>query len=73
MSVTRRMGIEGMPARNRPLARPRSRWEDNIKIDLRELEWGGSDCIDLAPQRGQWRVLVEAVITLRFPLKDYTS
>jgi hypothetical protein len=32
----------------RPLRRPRHRWEDNIKMDLREIDWGGMDWIDLA-------------------------
>jgi hypothetical protein len=31
-----------------PLGRPRHRWEDNIEIDLREVEWGGTDCTGLA-------------------------
>jgi hypothetical protein len=33
----------GKPERKRPLKRPRSRWVDNIKIDLREIGWGGMD------------------------------
>jgi hypothetical protein len=32
--------LEGKPEGRRPLGRPRRRWEDNIKIDLREVEWG---------------------------------
>jgi hypothetical protein len=36
----------GKPEGKRPL-RVRSRWEDNIKIDLKEIEWGGVDCIHL--------------------------
>jgi hypothetical protein len=36
------------PERKRPLRRPRHRWLDNIKIDLREIGWVGMDCIDLA-------------------------
>jgi hypothetical protein len=35
----------------RPLGRPRRRWEDNIKMDLREIVWGGMDWIDLAQDR----------------------
>jgi len=38
----------GKPERKRPLGRPRSRWEDNIKIDLQEVGWEGMDWIDLA-------------------------
>jgi hypothetical protein len=37
----------------RPLGRSRRRWEDNIKMDLREIEWGGMDWIDLAQDRDQ--------------------
>jgi hypothetical protein len=36
----------------RPLGRPRCRWEDNIRMDLRELGWGGMDWIDLGPVEG---------------------
>jgi hypothetical protein len=35
--------ILGQPEDNRPLGRPRRRWADNIKIDLREIEWDGMD------------------------------
>jgi hypothetical protein len=40
-----------------PLGRPRIRWVDNIKMDLREREWGGIEWMDLAQDRDQWRVL----------------
>jgi hypothetical protein len=49
------------------LGRPRRRWVDNIKIDLREIGWNGGDWIDLAQDRGHWRALVNAVINLRVP------
>jgi hypothetical protein len=49
----------------RPLGRPRRRWEDNIKIDLREIEWGVIDWIDLAQDRDQWSVLASTVMNLR--------
>jgi hypothetical protein len=39
------------PERMRPLGRPRRRWEDNIKLDLREVGWGGTYWIDLAQDR----------------------
>jgi hypothetical protein len=42
----------------RPLGRPRHRWGDNIRMDLREIGWGGMDLIDLAQDRDQWRALV---------------
>jgi hypothetical protein len=51
----------------RPLGRPRRRWEDNIKIDLREIGWDGMDWIDLAQDRDQWRALVNTEMNLRFP------
>jgi hypothetical protein len=41
----------------RPLGRSRRRWVDNIKIDLREIEWDGMDWIDLPPDTDQWRLL----------------
>jgi hypothetical protein len=48
----------------RPLGRPRRRWEDNIKIDIRKLGWGGMDWIDLAQDRDQSRALVNTVMNL---------
>jgi hypothetical protein len=50
-----------------PLRRPRRRWVDNIKMDLRELEWDGTDWIDLAQDRDRWRAHVNAVMNLRVP------
>jgi hypothetical protein len=41
------------------------RWEDNIKMDLREIGWGGMDWIDLAYDGGQWRALMGTVMNLR--------
>jgi hypothetical protein len=51
----------------RPLGRPTRRWEDNIKIDLREVGWGGMDWINLAQDRDRWRALVYTVMNLRVP------
>jgi hypothetical protein len=48
-----------------PLERPRRRWVDNIKMDLREIGWDGMDWIDLAQDRDQWKALVNAVMNLR--------
>jgi hypothetical protein len=59
--------LVGEPEKKRPLGRPRRRWEDNIKMDLREIEWGGMDCTDLAQDRDQWRALVNTVMNLRVP------
>jgi hypothetical protein len=49
------------------LGRPRRRWENNIKMELREIEWDGMDWIDLAQDRNQWTSLVNTVMNLRFP------
>jgi hypothetical protein len=42
-------------------------WEDNIKVDLRGIGWGGMDWINLAQDREQWRALVSTVMNLRVP------
>jgi len=49
----------------RNFGRPSLRWEDNIKIDLQELRYGGVDWIDLAQDRDRRRALVNAVINFR--------
>jgi hypothetical protein len=59
--------LVGKPEGKSPLGRPRRRWVDNIKIDLRERGWNGVDCIDLTQDRDQWRVLVNKVMNLRVP------
>jgi hypothetical protein len=59
--------LVGKPEGKRPLGRPRRRWVDNIKMDLRKIEWGGMDWTDLAQDRDQWRALVNTVINLRSP------
>jgi hypothetical protein len=53
--------LVGKPEGKRPLGRPKRRWVDSIKIDLREIGWGGMDWIDLAQDRDQWRALVNTV------------
>jgi hypothetical protein len=55
--------LVGKLERKRPLGRPRRRWED-IRMDLREIGWGGMDWIDLAQDRDQWRALVNIAMTL---------
>jgi hypothetical protein len=50
-----------------PLGRPRRRWEDNIKMDLQEVGFGGMDWIELAQDRDSWRALVNAGMNLRVP------
>jgi hypothetical protein len=59
--------LVGNPEEKGPLGRPGHRWVDNIKIDLREIGWGGMDWIDLAQDRDQWRALVNTVMKLRVP------
>ena len=50
-----------------PLGRPRRRWEDNIRMDLREVSCDPCEWIDLAEDRDQWRAYVRAVMNLRVP------
>jgi hypothetical protein len=49
----------------RPLGRPRRRWEDNIRMDLREVGCGCVDWMELAQVRDRWRAVVSAVMNLR--------
>jgi hypothetical protein len=58
--------LVGKPEGRGPLGRPRRRWEDNIKMDLRE-GCGGADWIYLAQYRDRWRALVYTVMNLRVP------
>jgi hypothetical protein len=51
----------------RPLVRPRRKWVDNIKMDLREIGWDGRDWSELAQDRDQWRALMNTMINLRVP------
>jgi hypothetical protein len=53
------------PEGKRPLGRPRGRWLDNIKMDLREIGWDGGDLIDMAQDRDLWKALVKTVLNLR--------
>jgi hypothetical protein len=59
--------LVGNPEEKRPLGRPRRRWLDNIKMDLREIGWDGMNWIDLSQDRDQRRALVNAVMNLRVP------
>ena len=51
----------------RPLRRPRRRWEDNIKMDLQKVGYGGMDCMELAQYRERWRAILNVVMNLRVP------
>jgi hypothetical protein len=55
------------PEGKRPLGRPRRRWADNIKIELRETGRDDMDWIDVAQDRNQWRALVNTVMNLQVP------
>jgi hypothetical protein len=57
----------GKPEGNRPLGRPRHKWEDNIKMDLQEVGCGFLDHIDLAQDRDRWQALVTVAMNLRIP------
>jgi hypothetical protein len=57
----------GKPEGKRPLGRPRRRWVDNIKMDLREIGWDGVYWIELVQDRDQWRALLNTVMNLRVP------
>jgi hypothetical protein len=59
--------LMGKPEGKRPMGRPRRRWMDKIKMDLREIGWDGMDWIDLAQDRDLWRNLVNTVMNLRVP------
>ena len=61
--------FSGEPGSKRPLGRPRRRWEDNIKMDLREVGCDPRNWIALAADRDQWRAYVTAVMNLRVPRK----
>jgi hypothetical protein len=55
----------GIHEGKRPLGRPRLRWESDVRMDLKAIVWEGEDCIDMAPDRDKWRVLVKTAMFLR--------
>ncbi|KAJ4446312.1 hypothetical protein ANN_13007 [Periplaneta americana] len=59
--------LVGRPKGKRPLGRPRRRWKDNIKIDLREVGYDDGDWIGLAQDRDLWRAYVRTAMNLRVP------
>jgi hypothetical protein len=59
--------LVGRPEGKRPLRRPKCSWEDNTKMDLREIGIGGTKWIQLAQDRVRWRACVNAVMNLRVP------
>jgi hypothetical protein len=71
--------LMGKPEGKRPLGRSKCRWEDGIKMALRETGLGGAvECVHLAQDRDRWRAVVKAVMNLRvlvpqswrLPVKD---
>jgi hypothetical protein len=59
--------LVGRSEGRRLLGRPRRRWENNIKMDLKEIGFGDVDWIHLAQDRERWRAVVNTVMNLRFP------
>jgi hypothetical protein len=59
--------LVGRPEGKRPLGKPKCRWEDNIKPDLREISIDGVNWIQLAQDRVQWRDFLKTVMNLRVP------
>jgi hypothetical protein len=57
--------LMGKTEGKRPFERPRRRWEDGIRMDLREICWGRVDWIQLAQDRDRWRAVVNTVMNLR--------
>jgi hypothetical protein len=59
--------LVGVHEGKRAFGRPRHRWDDNIRMDHREIRWEGVDWIHLAQDRNQWQVVVNAVMNFRVP------
>jgi hypothetical protein len=57
--------LVGKPEGNRPLGRPSCRWENGVRMDLREIGFGSVDWIRLAQDRDPWRAVVSAMMNLR--------
>jgi hypothetical protein len=53
------------PKGKRPLEKPRRRWEDGIKMDLREIGWGEVEWIHLTEDRDHWRAVVNVVMNFQ--------
>jgi hypothetical protein len=59
--------LVGRPEDKRPLGRPKRKWEDNIKLDLREIRIDEANWIQVAQYRVQWRAFVNTIMNLRVP------
>ena len=56
-----------IPAGKRPLGRPRRRWEDNIRLDFKEIGINTRNWVDLSQDKDYWRTLVNAALNLQVP------
>jgi hypothetical protein len=59
--------LTGTPTGKRPLGRPRRRWEDNIRMDLKEIGINTRNCVGSTQDRDYWRALVNTALNLRVP------
>jgi hypothetical protein len=59
--------VSGKPTEKRQLGRPRHRWEDNIRMDLKEIGINTRNCVNSAQDRDYWRALVNAALSLWVP------
>ena len=59
--------LTGKPTGKRPLGRPRRRWEDNIRMDIKEIGINTRNWVDSAQDRNYWRALVNVTLNLRVP------
>ena len=59
--------LTGKPTGKRPLGRPRSGWEDNIRMDLEDIGINAGNWVDSAQDRNYWRALVNAALNHRVP------
>jgi hypothetical protein len=55
----------------RPLGRPRRRWEDSMKMDVREIRWKGVNWIHLAQDRHQWRAVVNTAMNVPYKAGNF--
>ena len=58
---------QGKPTGKRPLRRPRRRWEDNIRLDLKEIGINTRNWVISALNRDYWRAVVNAALNLQIP------
>jgi hypothetical protein len=61
------MDLERKPEGRRQFRSLRNTWEDNVKVDLREVGWESMEWINLAQDNNKWRVVLNAVMDLRVP------